>query len=111
MNQVGAAETALLQAAIALLAVDYDTQPAPDLAAAASDRLALSARALVFAIDGAPRRPSGWEAHQCQQASAALALLRELVTLRDGPRDEAYREAKDRVWAEARELLRNGGVA
>lgn len=34
------------------------------------------------------------------------AALAELVRLKDGPRDEAYRTSKDAAWERARELLR-----
>ena len=35
----------------------------------------------------------------------AQAALRALVSLKDGPRDETYRAAKDGAWADARAIL------
>lgn len=37
------------------------------------------------------------------------AALRELVRLKDGPRDDAYRAAKDAAWKRARDVLRESG--
>jgi hypothetical protein len=34
------------------------------------------------------------------------AALEELVRLKDGPRDDAYRATKDAAWDEAREALK-----
>lgn len=39
------------------------------------------------------------------QLLAALDALAKLVCLKDGPRDDAYRAAKDAAWDEARSVL------
>lgn len=38
------------------------------------------------------------------------AALRELVKLKDGPRDDDYRERKDAAWDRGRELIDHGPV-
>lgn len=40
-----------------------------------------------------------------QRLEGAVETLRELVRLKDGPRDDAYRAAKDAAWDAAREVL------
>lgn len=42
-------------------------------------------------------------------AEDALSALRMLVRLKDGPRDAAYRSAKDSAWERAREIVRGPG--
>lgn len=42
-----------------------------------------------------------WPAHACPVEAA----LRELVRLKDGPRDDAYRATKDAAWDAARAAL------
>lgn len=39
------------------------------------------------------------------ERDALRAVLSELVRLKDGPRDDAYRAAKDTAWERAREAL------
>lgn len=39
-------------------------------------------------------------------AKAQHDALAELVRLKDGPRDDAYRAAKDKAWQAARDALR-----
>lgn len=39
------------------------------------------------------------------EAGRVRQALTELVRLKDGPRDDAYRETKDAAWQRARELL------
>jgi hypothetical protein len=39
----------------------------------------------------------------------AVGALAELVRLKDGPRDDAYRAAKDAAWDAAREIIRQHG--
>jgi hypothetical protein len=43
------------------------------------------------------------------QLRGAVEALRELVRLKDGPRDDAYRAAKDAAWDMARDVLRDAG--
>jgi hypothetical protein len=38
-------------------------------------------------------------------AQAQFLALAELVRLKDGPRDDAYREAKEAAWQRARDVL------
>jgi hypothetical protein len=40
-----------------------------------------------------------------QQLAAAVEALAELVRLKDGPRDDAYRAAKDAAWDTARDIV------
>lgn len=40
-----------------------------------------------------------------QRLQGAVEALRELVRLKDGPRDDAYRAAKDAAWQAARDVL------
>jgi hypothetical protein len=40
----------------------------------------------------------------------AAEALRELVRLKDGPRDDAYRAAKDAAWDQARTALHRLGL-
>jgi hypothetical protein len=54
--------------------------------------------------DGGPCELCGFDpAAPPDRCRAALA---ELVRLKDGPRDAAYRAAKDAAWQAAREALR-----
>lgn len=53
-----------------------------------------------------PPEPCPWCRH-CDRFSEAL---RELVRLKDGPRDDAYRAAKDAAWDAARVALNEGPV-
>lgn len=39
------------------------------------------------------------------QLEGVVRALRELVRLKDGPRDDAYRDAKDAAWDTARAVL------
>lgn len=52
-------------------------------------------------------RAAGLVATPAQQDDATAAL-RELVRLKDGPRDDSYRAAKDAAWKRARRVLRGG---
>jgi len=50
----------------------------------------------------------GWRASsaaQYERAERLAKVLRELVRLKDGPRDDTYRATKDAAWQEAREAL------
>lgn len=38
----------------------------------------------------------------CEDLEEATEILRELLRLKDGPRDDAYRAAKDAAWERAR---------
>lgn len=46
------------------------------------------------------REVVGWE------QDAAAAALRNLVRLKDGPRDDAYRFFKEPAWQRARDIVR-----
>jgi hypothetical protein len=53
---------------------------------------------------------AGWaEVVPAEQLRGAVEALRELVRLKDGPRDDAYRAAKDAAWDMARDVLREAG--
>jgi hypothetical protein len=53
------------------------------------------AQKLRVALDRAQRR-----------AYKVVSVLDELVRLKDGPRDDAYREAKDAAWERARAIVK-----
>lgn len=40
-----------------------------------------------------------------RRLQGAVGVLRELVALKDGPRDDAYRAAKDVAWDVARSIV------
>lgn len=78
------------------------------------DAVSLADALLPFILDEMAWRPPTQDAYDA--ACAALwkhrdraqrfqAALAELVTLKDGPRDEHYRAAKDAAWDRARALL------
>lgn len=51
-----------------------------------------------------------WEAEKRRleaRLAEAVKALAELVRLKDGPRDDVYRAAKDAAWDTAREVVRN----
>lgn len=41
----------------------------------------------------------------CDYLTEVETALHKLVKLKDGPRDEYYREEKDKAWDKAREVL------
>lgn len=70
------------------------------------DRLFSQADAL-WAVAAANALSSALDA-TAEKADDALNALADLVRLKDGPRDDAYRAKKDEAWAAARKVLSDG---
>jgi hypothetical protein len=60
---------------------------------------------LAFGGDGQDHPASNDEPSEVQARDRYRAALAELVRLKDGPRDDAYRAAKDAAWQAARDAL------
>jgi hypothetical protein len=80
------------------------SQQAPDRVGVAVE---LDGRAVAVIPPG-----QGWKASwdrveyvRADQSDPLRAALAELVRLKDGPRDDVYRAAKDAAWQRARDVL------
>jgi hypothetical protein len=77
--------------------------------------LAAEAAGLRREVESLTRQRDAWKqkeaercealAHERERLRAFREVLAELVRLKDGPRDDAYRAAKDDAWQAARDVL------
>lgn len=75
------------------------------------DEAALEAAAKIERLRIEIEERRRFEIDLIERRNEAMSVLVELVRLKDGPRDEAYRAAKDAAWEAARGIIKREGQA